>query len=416
MEFWENYLKGENMIPQKVYTVSQINRYIRGIFTNDIILQSFWIKGEISNLKHHSSGNLYFTLKDEDSAISCIMFKGNAYMMPYRPENGMLVTACGYVNAYEKTGQYQLYVEFMEPTAIGALAAGFEQMKLRLEEEGLFDTDFKREICKRPKTIAVITSPTGAVVRDIVNVSKRRNKGVQIVVVPTLVQGESAADEIVKAIKAVNLWGEADTIIVGRGGGSIEDLWAFNEETVARAIFASEIPIISAVGHETDVTIADFVSDLRAPTPSAAAELAINDVEGDKNLVRAQSLRLDFAIDKIIEMRKKHVEAITKSSVLRKPKERLANTQLELDRSIKRVESAFDSSFMRYKDGLLRNIERLEILSPMGVLKRGYSVTFDNEEKVISSIKQIKKDDLINIKLQDGSIKAVVKGVDENDG
>ena len=400
------------MIPQKVYTVSQINRYIRGVFTNDMILQSFWIKGEISNFKHHSSGNLYFTLKDEDSAISCIMFKGSAGAMPYRPDNGMVVTACGYINVYEKTGQYQLYVEFMEPTAIGALTVSFEQMKLKLEAEGLFDVDFKREICKMPKTIAVITSPTGAVIRDIVNVAKRRNKSVQIVVVPTLVQGGKAPENIVSAIKEVNLWGKADTIIIGRGGGSIEDLWAFNEEIVARGIFASEIPVISAIGHETDFTIADFVSDLRAPTPSAAAELAINDVEGDKNIVRAQSLRLNFAIDKMIEIRKKHVEAINKSSVLRKPKEILVNSQLELDRTIKRLASTFDSSFIRHKNSLVRNIERLELLSPMGVLKRGYSATFDNGGKVVLSIKQVKKDDLISIKLHDGSINAVVKGVD----
>ena len=288
------------MIEPRVFSVTQINRYIRELIEKDFILQSLWIKGEISNYKRHSSGHLYFTLKDEESAINCIMFRGNAQMLPFEPENGMEAVVCGYISIYEKTGQYQFYGELIQPVGIGALTAAYDRLKNKLEKEGLFDGDFKREICSKPETVAVITSPTGAAVRDIINIAKRRNKSVRIVVAPVLVQGENAAASIVNALKAVNNWGGADTIILGRGGGSIEDLWAFNEESVARAIFASDIPVISAVGHETDFTISDFVADLRAPTPSAAAELAVNDVEGDLAVLNSVRQRLNFAMKKYI--------------------------------------------------------------------------------------------------------------------
>ena len=284
------------LLERKIYSVSQINRYIRGVLENDVILSGVWVRGEISNFKKHTSGHLYFTLKDSDGAISCIMFKGDADIMPFVPENGMSAVIYGYVSLYEKTGQYQLYAQIIEPYGIGSLAAAYEQLKRKLSEEGLFDEDFKRPICRFPKKIAVITSPTGAAIRDIINISHRRNPAAEIVVVPVLVQGERAADTIVQAIKDVNEWKKADTIIVARGGGSIEDLWAFNEEKVARAIFASNIPVISAVGHETDFTIADFVSDLRAPTPSAAAELAVNDIFADIAYINSLKDRLDFAL------------------------------------------------------------------------------------------------------------------------
>ena len=235
------------MAEPKIYSVSQINRYIKGLIENDFILQSFWVKGEISNFKAHTSGHLYFTLKDKNSAINCIMFKDMAELMPYELEDGLEVVVCGYSSVYEKTGQYQIYAQIISPVGMGELSLKFEQLKNKLLEEGLFDEDFKRDIPKNPKTIAVITSPTGAAVRDIINVSTRRNPNIKIKIIPVLVQGEYAVASIVDGIKLVNEWANADVIILGRGGGSIEDLWAFNDEKVARAVFASEIPIISAI-------------------------------------------------------------------------------------------------------------------------------------------------------------------------
>ena len=254
------------MIEPKIFTVGQINRYIRNLLENDFILSSLLVKGEISNFKAHSSGHLYFTLKDASGALSCVMFRQDAAGLPFEPENGMQVVVYGHVSLYEKTGQYQLYAEFLEPLGIGTLQVAFEQLKEKLAAEGLFDGDFKREIPKNPSCIAVITSPTGAAVRDIMQIVKRRDPNVKVAIFPTLVQGEQAAVDIVHSLKLVNEWGKADVIILGRGGGSMEDLWCFNDENVARAVFASEIPVISAVGHETDFTITDFVADMRAYT------------------------------------------------------------------------------------------------------------------------------------------------------
>lgn len=404
------------MLEPRVYSVSQINRYIRGIFENDVILQSLWVKGEISNYKRHSSGHLYFTLKDKNGAVNCIMFRGSSQLLPYEPENGMEVIICGYVSVYEKTGQYQFYAELMQPVGTGSLAVAFEQMKAKLSAEGLFDNDFKREICKTPKILAVITSPTGAAIRDIINISKRRNSGVQIVVVPVLVQGENAAKSIANAIKQVNEWGEADTIIVGRGGGSIEDLWAFNEEIVARAIFGSETPVISAVGHETDFTIADFVSDLRAPTPSAAAELAVNDLQGDLDKLNALRIRISFAVRKVLENQKSRIMVLAKSRAFRHPQEILANNLIMLDRYKIDMEKALFLNLERKQKNFYHLTQRLELLSPMGTLKRGYSATFNEEGKLISSVKDVKKGDKLRIKVSDGTIEAVAEGMVKTDG
>ena len=244
----------------KVYSVSQINNYIKRLFENDVFLQDIYIEAEISNFKAHSSGHLYMTLKDSGAAVNAVMFRSYAEKLKFMPEDGMKVLINGYISLYEKTGQYQFYVLSMEPAGKGALYIAYEQLKERLEHSGVFDQKYKKDIPSYPKCVAVITSPTGAAVRDIIQVSGRRNPNVKIVVVPVLVQGDDAAPNIANAIESVNKWGQADTIIVGRGGGSIEDLWAFNEEMVARAIFESKIPIISAVGHETDFTIADFIA------------------------------------------------------------------------------------------------------------------------------------------------------------
>ena len=277
-------------------TVSQVNTYLKGLIEDDVLMSSVWVKGEISNFKHHSSGHMYMTLKDSGGTLKAVMFKGNTFRLKFMPEDGMMVLAHGRISVYEQGGQYQLYIDALEPDGVGALYIAYEQLKKRLETEGYFDESHKKEIPLLPKKVAVITSPTGAAVRDIINVMSRRCPICDICVYPVLVQGEGAAEDIAKAIEMVNANGDCDTIIAGRGGGSIEDLWAFNEEVVARAIYNSSVPVISAVGHETDFTIADFVSDLRAPTPSAAAELATPSVVDIKGYIAGAQRRFNFGI------------------------------------------------------------------------------------------------------------------------
>ena len=295
----------------KVYSVSQINNYIKRLFENDVFLQDIYIEAEISNFKAHSSGHFYMTLKDSGASVNAVMFRSYAEKLKFMPEDGMKVLINGYISLYEKTGQYQFYALNMEPAGKGALYIAYEQLKERLERSGVFDPKYKKDIPSYPKCIAVITSPTGAAVRDIINVSGRRNPNVKIVVIPVLVQGDDAAPSIANAIESVNKWGQADTIIVGRGGGSIEDLWAFNEEMVARAIFDSKIPIISAVGHETDFTIADFIADMRAPTPSAAAEIAVPENEGMSLAVMNNYRRLNYLMDSILSSSKNTLQTLS---------------------------------------------------------------------------------------------------------
>lgn len=398
------------MAEPKIYSVSQINRYIKGLIENDFILQSFWVKGEISNFKAHTSGHLYFTLKDKNSAINCIMFKDMAELMPYELEDGLEVVVCGYSSVYEKTGQYQIYAQIISPVGMGELSLKFEQLKNKLLEEGLFDEDFKRDIPKNPKTIAVITSPTGAAVRDIINVSTRRNPNIKIKIIPVLVQGEYAVASIVDGIKLVNEWANADVIILGRGGGSIEDLWAFNDEKVARAVFASEIPIISAVGHETDFTITDFVADMRAPTPSAAAELATNDIMSDLNMALNLFERIEYNFIQKFNFYKSKLEFLLKRNVFKRPLDRIVNDSIYIDDMEERLSRALKHSVEIKKSNFIKNIEKLEVLSPFSVLKRGFSVTSDCDGNIITSIKKLHVNDDINIETNDGIIKAVVKG------
>ena len=312
------------MIAPKVFTVGQINRYIKNLLENDFILNSLLVQGEISNFKAHSSGHWYFTLKDATGALSCMIFRQDAEEIPFLPENGMQVILYGRVSLYERTGQYQLYGEFMEPVGMGALQMAFEQMKEKLAAEGLFDADFKREMPAHAKCIAVVTSPVGAAVRDVIQIVKRRDPRVKIAVFPTLVQGEKAAEDIVRSLRLANEWGGADVIILGRGGGSMEDLWPFNEEKVARAVFASEIPVISAVGHETDFTITDFVSDLRAPTPSAAAELATAiPLESRIAMLESMQERLWRDVSAAMVSSRRRLEFLKERPVLKRPLEKL---------------------------------------------------------------------------------------------
>lgn len=404
------------MIEPKVFSVGQINRYIKNLLENDFILSSLLVKGEISNFKAHSSGHWYFTLKDAQGAISCVIFKQDAMQIPFEPENGMQVVLCGQVSLYEKTGQYQLYGEFMQPVGMGALQLAFEQMKIKLAEEGLFDPDFKREIPEHVDTIAVITSPTGAAVRDIIQISKRRDPRVKIAVFPTLVQGESAAEDIVKSLKLANQWKKADVIILGRGGGSMEDLWAFNEEIVARAIFASEIPVISAVGHETDFTIADFVSDLRAPTPSAAAELATTHLDSIKADVELLTDRLDREMQDILMVSERRLNYLKERPVLKRPLERIRRMQNDLERK----ERLLQRETLRRLEKETARIEaaaaRLSAVSPFSIMKRGYAVLMDEAGQPLTTAAAADVGQAVEIRMQDGILSAEITGKKVFDG
>lgn len=399
------------MIEPKIFSVGQINHYIKNLIENDFILNSLWVKGEISNFKYHSTGHMYFTLKDNNAAINCVMFKGSADILPFIPENGMSVVICGYISIYEKTGQYQLYAELMEPLGAGALNTAFEQLKAKLDLEGLFDDDYKREICKYPKCIGVITSPVGAAIRDIINISKRRNSSVKIVVIPALVQGENAVASIVSAIKLANEWGKCDTLILGRGGGSMEDLQAFNDEKVARAVFASEIPVISAVGHETDFTIVDFVADLRAPTPSAAAELAVNNREFDNERIDNIIESLNSNINSRILYEKNRLENLMERRFFKRPMDNITDNEIYISNLEKQMNNIIKSKLTEKNIVFERLLSKMELLSPFAMLKKGYTIIENNRGKNIKTIDDIDLYDNIKILFKDGEVKAEVKDI-----
>lgn len=397
------------MLEPKIYSVSKVNSYIRTMLENDFVLNSIWVAGEISNFKRHSSGHMYFSLKDSESVIRCIMFKGDADMLPFMPENGMSVIICGYATVYERAGEYQIVAQLIKPDGIGALTIAFEQLKERLEGEGLFDPDFKREIVKRPKNIAVVTSPTGAAVRDIIKIVRARNSSVSVTVVPVLVQGESAADSIVEGIRLANRLKKADTIIVGRGGGSIEDLWAFNEERVARAIFASEIPVISAVGHETDFTIADFVADMRASTPSNAAELAVNDINEDRMRTEYTKNRLKRNMAYFIHRKQEKYNNLVNNRSFRKPQIVLEQKEAYVLSFIEAVRGRMENKIKNDSMVLSKAASTLEALSPLKVLARGYSYTENEMGRVISSAESVSKGDRLYVTFMDGRMSAIVE-------
>ncbi|WP_302769405.1 exodeoxyribonuclease VII large subunit [Anaerotignum lactatifermentans] len=397
------------MIEPKIFTVGQINRYIRNLLENDFILSSLLVKGEISNFKAHSSGHLYFTLKDASGALSCVMFRQDAAGLPFEPENGMQVVVYGHVSLYEKTGQYQLYAEFLEPLGIGALQVAFEQLKEKLAAEGLFDGDFKREIPKNPSCIAVITSPTGAAVRDILQIVKRRDPNVKVAIFPTLVQGEQAAADIVRSLKLVNEWGRADVIILGRGGGSMEDLWCFNDENVARAVFASEIPVISAVGHETDFTITDFVADMRAPTPSAAAELATTPLTERREAFHRLELRLERDVSALLTSCRRRLDLLKSRPVMERPLERIYRTMMDVEETQQRLDKEMTNRLMQRAERWQYLTNRLEAASPLAVMSRGYVMAVTSSGKLLTSVKQAEVGDRVTLHLQDGKIETNIQ-------
>lgn len=388
--------------------VSELNNYIKSVIDNDERLNTVYIRGELSNFKRHYTGHLYFTLKDETSLIKCIMFKSYTTYLNFEPKDGMSVVILGTVSVFERDGVYQIYAKGMEPDGMGALYTAYEQLKEKLSLEGLFDEKYKKPIPVLPKAIGVVTSKTGAVIRDIINVTTRRFPNVNIKLYPSAVQGEGAAETIVKGIEFFNMEKNVDTIIIGRGGGSLEDLWPFNEEITARAIFASELPIISAVGHETDFTIADFVADLRAPTPSAAGELAVPDINEVKWKIQNINGRLSNALKKKSDNLKIKLDSLKNAKVLKEPLEIVHRKMLDTDKYIKDLEKVFGLKIKDNHIKLATQMGRLENLSPLKTLMRGYSVVENLEGKVINSVEQLTTGDVISIRLTDGSKNAKI--------
>lgn len=449
------------MKEKRYLTVNALTKYIKRKFDADPHLQDVLVKGEISNFKQHSSGHMYFTLKDEKARILAVMFTSHNRFMKFIPENGMKVLIRGDITVYEPSGQYQIYVKDMQPDGIGELYLAFEQLKEKLEKEGLFSPEVKKAIPKYPKMVGVITSPTGAAIRDILTTIKRRYPIAKILIIPALVQGEQAGRSISKAIELANKTAGIDVLIVGRGGGSIEELWAFNEEIVARAIFASKIPIISAVGHETDYTIADFVADLRAPTPTAAAELAVPHIDELMERILNRKTRLLRAMKEKIGIHKKHLTRIQKSYAFKYPQKLYQQKLEQLDRLTEQLIKGARNLFSlkaEQQDQLLKRLERnhpyqlmqlaaenhqrlsrslnramtgiltekqkdfqsilstLEALSPLKIMERGYSLAYTDDGNLIKSATQIENGDSIQVRLFDGQLHCKVTGkkVSEN--
>lgn len=416
-------------------TIGEINRYLKDLFDNDRNLQEVYLKGEISNFKAHTRGHFYFTLKDDTSRINAVMFSYRASSLKFVPSDGMKVLVKGKVSVYEATGAYQIYVDEMQEDGIGNLYIEFEKLKKKLAAEGLFDKDKKKRIPKVPRRIGIVTASTGAAIRDILTTIKRRFPICETILFPSLVQGTEAAKDIVRNIEIANTY-DIDTLIVGRGGGSIEDLWPFNEEIVARAIYNSKVPVISAVGHEIDFTIADFVADLRAPTPTAAAELAVPDMETIKTYLDNVRSRSTISINSCIDTRRQNLSSLVNSYILKKPtamyeiKEQ--NLDFLIDRLNKEMALVIDNMRIRLfkvsnsyvltnpdilykfkKQGLEHLINKLEVLNPMNTLKRGYAIV-KSSSGVVSDIKNVKVDDIVNISVKNGIINAKVLEV--NDG
>lgn len=385
----------------KIYTatVSQVNRFIRQMMDKTSILRNIWVKGEISNFKLHYSGHMYLTLKDDGGVLKSVMFKSNASHLCFAPENGMKVLARGRISVYERDGAYQLYIEEMQPDGIGALHIAYEQLKAKLAEEGLFDPEFKKPIPRFPETVGVITATTGAAVRDIINVLGRRYPYAKILIYPSLVQGEGAAQQVAQAIAYFNQKCLADVLIVGRGGGSIEDLWAFNEEVTARAIFASKIPVISAVGHETDFTIADFVADLRAPTPSAAAELAVPSAEELTQRFASIQARIVLDMGNILASCRADLRSLKPKS----PQGQMDDARITMDQLVRQIVKNTAWLHSQKREKLRTLCGKLDAMSPLGVLKRGYGIAKKGDGSVAKSVEDLPAGECFELVLSDGS-------------
>ena len=395
-----------------VLSVSQLNRYIKMNFDADENLANIFISGEISNFtNHYRTGHLYFTLKDDSSAVRAVMFNSSAKRLKFMPEDGMKVIARGRVSVYEASGQYQLYVDDMQPDGVGALNLAYEQLKEKLQKEGLFSELHKKPLPPYPEKVGVITSPTGAAVRDIINVLGRRFSYAEIVFCPVLVQGDGAHLQLTDAVNLFNSERAADVIIIGRGGGSIEDLLEVNDEGLARAVYNSEIPVISAVGHETDFTICDFVADMRAPTPSAAAELAVPDANELQYALSALKNRMFLNVSSGIADRRSRLEYLTSKGVLKSPDEMLSNRSQRLDTAFSKMLSSYENRIGGKKVEFISAATALSKLDPMSVLMRGFAFVSDKNGKNVYSSQALEKGDKINVRFHDGSAVCEVKEI-----
>ena len=387
-------------------TIGEFTRYLKLMFDTSTKMRNVYLKGEISNLKIHTTGHIYFSLKDETSKINAMMFSSSAKNLKFVPAEGMKVLVHGRVSIYEATGNYQIYVSEMEEDGLGNLYIEFEKLKKKLANLGLFDDKHKKPIPKFPKRIGVVTASTGAAIRDIISTIERRYPIAEVYLFSSLVQGEGAKDDIVRNIKRANEF-DLDVLIVGRGGGSIEDLWPFNEEAVAYAIYESNVPIISAVGHEVDFTIADFVADLRAPTPTGAAEMAVPNINDVKDLINNYKIRLHESINKLIKFKRLNLDKLISSYVLNNPALMYQNKEQQLIMMVDKINDLINYNVKEKGIVLNHMIEKLELINPLGVLKRGYTLTY-MDDKIVNSTKTIKKDDTLKIKFSDGIVSTKV--------
>ena len=397
----------------KTLSVGEVNNYVKKLVENDFILKNLNVKGEISNLKFHSSGHIYFSLKDENSKVNCIMFKNNAVNLDFRLEEGMKVEIKARLGVYHKEGTYQLYCENIKKAGIGELFEEFHKLKKELSEEGIFDEKYKRALPKFPKRVGIITARTGAAVRDIINVIQRRNKSLDIILYPAKVQGENAADSIIEGIRYFNNEKSVDVIILGRGGGSIEELWAFNNRDLAYEIFNSRIPTVSAVGHEVDFTISDFVSDMRAPTPSAAGELVSPSLQEMINDLLNKKEFLHRAIDRKFLNSKRDVDLLYKGLKGNNPKHIIEKRIKEVNSLEEKLNFLGKRKIDKAKDELIALNSILQTLNPLNTLGRGYSVIMDKEDKVINEVSELKKNDMVKVIMKDGSVNIDIKIINE---
>ena len=393
---------------RKIFNVSEVNKYIKMLMDSDPLLANISIRGEITNFKAHYTGHLYFTLKDENATIKCVMFKGNAQFLRFKPQDGMKVVIQGQISAFERDGVYQIYCKSMSPEGLGDLYLAYEQLKEKLSKEGLFDEVHKKPIPFLPNRVGVITSRTGAVIRDIINVSTRRYPKVNILLYPAAVQGVNVASTVIEGIKTFNKLDNVDVIIIARGGGSFEDLFGFNDEGIARAVFASHIPVVSAVGHETDFSICDFVADLRAPTPSAAAELVYPEYSEIVGRIVTDKNRTIMAIKNYVERKRQYVEKLKAAKLEKVPLDIINRYRMNIDSILSKSESTIRYRIEKYKTRCVGSISKIDALSPLKTITRGYSVAEVNG-KVIRKVEDVKSEDRIQITVSDGKINAIVE-------
>lgn len=397
---------------EKIYSVSEINNFISDIFDRDTVLRNVQVQGEVSNFKRYPSGHCYFTLKDKGGVLKAVMFRSRAVSLRFEPQNGDTVIAVGRIGVFERDGVYQLYTDLLLQQGAGDLMLAFEQLKIRLEAEGLFAEEHKKQLPLNPRCVGIVTSSAGAAVRDIITVSRRRNPGIKLILYPVKVQGEGAAAEIANAISFFNKQKLADVLIVGRGGGSIEELWAFNEEKTVRAVAASKIPIISAVGHETDFTLCDFTADKRAATPSQAAEIAVADTSEYNRRIENLRERCCAAMQKLISYQEHELEKLNNSWALKDPERLFADKSLQTDAALKNLFNSMEKRLQNSKHQFEVQAARLDSLSPLAVLKRGYTVTQDSDYKIVTSAAQVRWGDELVTTVADGKIVSIVQSAE----